>query len=1392
MIIDNEKYTMADHIKKLCKHTKSLDIAVGYFYSDGFNLIEECLRSVDKVRIIMGQDTNQTTIDDIADADSLLGKYVSNGKIEIRIYETDKTIDRKYHGKTWIFHGTNTAIIGSSNCSINGLQKNKELNTVVDIKEVGEWYDNIWEKSTAYDYKKLKVMEKVFKKPEDPTQKPEITLEPFTLHEYQTEAIDKVIKALETEEKCKLIMACGTGKTLASIKIMEKIVSNDGVCVYFVPSISLIPQTLAQFKQNGKQDYDYHAVCSDSTAVEDDSSVDELKQEIKSSTDENELIKILKNRKKQKLKTPLVIFTVYNSYDKTNKALKKVGIIPQLILYDEAHRTAGKKDGFASKALHDVEAENKVFMTATPRTYKNSKDKNVNSMDNDEIYGHTAYHLSFTEAVALKKLAPFRIVLPEFKKTEVKNKKLAEKEKVRAMWKGIQYPNGTDSDKQLLQRVIAFHSTINASRAFAGKVKGNKILDERADDYSMEIIGSDENNRSKVRHVDSTMTASQRRREIDWLKDSNEDETECRILSNARCLQEGVDVPALDGVAFLDPKRSPVDIIQAIGRVMRKPKGLPKEAGYVILPIPTFSGSDIEEQMRKNPTYKMVSNVISAMLAHDDKLASLLNQTFLLNKGTSTGEQYTTRSFDEYLKTLICNAKPSTIKIIRTVMLDLVDKTYYPRFGKKLGKEASKLERDIITQSSTKNTKILTKLQNGLKILINDSISLDDARKVVCQHAVLRPVFDQLFPKSKLNNPVSTELDKTVDNLKIKTENLNDVYDSIKNELDNMTETDVKQGFIRELYDSFIEGNDGKSSDQLGIVYTPIEVIDFINHSVEYVLKTHFNTSFANNNVKVLDPFTGTGTFITRLLQSGIIPKDKLYKKYKNDVYANDVLLLAYYTARANIETTYSSIMHGNKYIPFNGILYSDTFAQHPKYRQSDRYRTIQQSLNGSFKKMHNLVKLQNSSHIHVIIGNPPYSGGQKNASDNNKNTKYVYLENKIKETYAKRAPPGGSKSLYNSYIKALRWASDRIEKSGIIAFVISSSFLTSNNMSRLRKCLYEEFTDIYCFDLQGNIRIFGEIAKLNGGNIFGSRSREGICVLLLIKNPVLKTHTVHYTKIKNYLTTTEKLEKIKLLHSIEKINNWKTIIPDKDYNWIDQPGKEDEVFKAYMPLGSKEGKYGKTNEVLFNIYSSGITTSRDVWVYNSSRSKLINNMEKQITYCNKQNPDNFQIDTQHAKWTRGSKTQYKRLGSQIFDENKIRTAVYRPFFKQYLYFDKVFNEDLGQILKIYSSDKKHPSIIIPDKIKNDFSTLLTDITPDKHIHETIQCFPLNTNINISKNNKVDCITPPPPPPPYQSYNLAIVVPDKISEFSVFLTNIIPDREVIHHGKYFPMKVMKT
>ena len=555
------------------------------------------------------------------------------------------------------------------------------------------------------------------------------------------------------------------------------------------------------------------------------------------------------------------------------------------------------------------------------------------------------------------------------------------------------------------------------------------------------------------------------------------------------------------------------------------------------------------------------------------------------------------------------------------------------------------------------------------------------------------------------------------------------------------------------------------------MVYTPVEVIDFIIHSTQHLLKRHFDIGFADRSVKVMDPFAGTGTFITRLLESGLFAGN-LYEKYKYDLYANELILLAYYVAAVNIETTYSSLRRGGRYVPFGGINYTDTLSLNARYREDERHRKEATKIDKVFQEAHMRIRHQRGAHIHVLVGNPPYSKGQSKYDDDNPNVKYDVLDQRIINTYFQKATTHDKKSLYDSYVRALRWASDRIGESGIISFVTNASFIRSETASGIRASLAEEFNEVWCFDLRGNQRTQGDVSKKEGGKIFGSGSRAPVAITILVKNPKKKGCMIRYHDIGDYHTREEKLEMIKDAKSIQGIKDWQTIKPDKHYDWLDQRGDE---FSKYTVIGSKEVKSGNSNNAIFKMYSLGIATHRDVWVYNSIKKELSDTMKSCVSYCRTQkdvtpNPQRIQLDST-------LKNKISRTKPH-FSKEKIRISLYRPFFKQFLYFDDVWISAPYQIPKFFpEGDSKTPVIVIPDKgKKGEFSTLITNITPDLHLIEQSQAFPymsIRTSTRERERERVE--------------NLVIIVPYKYTgEPSVIITDTTPDLEVIHHGQCFP------
>ena len=614
-------------------------------------------------------------------------------------------------------------------------------------------------------------------------------------------------------------------------------------------------------------------------------------------------------------------------------------------------------------------------------------------------------------------------------------------------------------------------------------------------------------------------------------------------------------------------------------------------------------------------------------------------------------------------------------------------------------------------------------------MLVGDSVSRDEVIEVLSQHVTLSKVFEALFQGDyEPHNPVALELDRTVDKLRLKEklEGLDDFYDEALRELKLATTRVARQNFIRKLYENFYKSLDPEEQARHGIVFTPIEVVDFIVNSTSYLLKKKFGVEFGGTNVKVIDPFTGTGSFIVRLLELGLIPDDKMYHKYKKDLYANDIKLLSHYVAAVNIETTYASLRRGGKYVDFPGMSYTDTFTIDPEYRSATHAERAaagtQSGLDGHFKAAHDRVRHQRGSHIHVVMGNPPY----KTDID----IKYEGLDRKIKTTYEDslyHTEKKNKKLLYDSYIRALRWASTRIGRSGIVALVTNGSFIQSGTGTGIRAALEREFSEIWCIDLRGNARTQGEQRKHEGGNVFGVGSKAPVAITFLLKIPGAKGCKIYYKDIGDYLDRKEKLRIISKYGSMEGIpeRGWKLIEPDQRHDWVDKIEKGG--FFDYLEMGNAETKSKKSSvsRAIFQTYSAGVKTACDAVAYNFSRSTLSKNMRRHIDYCGKQDLDKWVNDKGMAIKDSKLVDRLKSYGHKPFDGTKIRRAAYRPFFYQYLYFDRVYNQ-AHYLMREFMPypDTKNLFICVPYKFKNDFYAYVTDMTPDLEIVHHSQCFP--------------------------------------------------------------------
>jgi predicted helicase len=488
----------------------------------------------------------------------------------------------------------------------------------------------------------------------------------------------------------------------------------------------------------------------------------------------------------------------------------------------------------------------------------------------------------------------------------------------------------------------------------------------------------------------------------------------------------------------------------------------------------------------------------------------------------------------------------------------------------------------------------------GLRGNLNDGITRTDAIEMLAQHLITRPVFDALFEGYEFgtHNPVAQTMQAMLDildehTLDAENATLEQFYASVRQRAKGVDNAEGRERIIVELYDKFFATAFKKTVDKLGIVYTPVEIVDFILHSADWALRKEFGQGLTAEGVHVLDGFTGTGTFMVRLLQSGLITPHDLAGKYANELHANEILLLAYYIAAVNIETAYQDLaveqLGQDTYLPFEGLVLADTFQMHEDGDVDDLQ---------VFPENNERLTKQRDLDIGVIVGNSPYSSGQDSANDNNQNENYPHLDASIRDAYAARSSATNKNSLYDSYIRAIRWATLRIKDRGVIAFVTNGGFLDANVADGLRQTLADEFSQIYVFNLSGNARTAGEIRRREAGNVFGVGSKATVAITILVKNPSAVGPTrIHYCHIGDYLNRQDKLGIIRETGSIGHLD-LTIITPNESGDWLNQ---RDEAFGSFIAIGAKNAD--KTT--LFDVHSGGLKSNRDAWVYNSSRERL-------------------------------------------------------------------------------------------------------------------------------------------------------------------------------------------
>lgn len=1238
------------------------------------------------------------------------------------------------------------------------------------------------------------------------------------LRPHQEKAIKAALEHLQKYDRGQLIMACGTGKTFTAIRLAEKFAEQNGGharVLFMVPSLALMSQSISEFSNEVEGPFHAYAVCSDtkvgrekkrSGAYADlaDLRVEDL--QLPATTDGVDLaVAMNANPLDEGLE---VVFSTYHSIDAVSEA-QAAGIGDfDLIICDEAHRTTGVTLSDESESnfvkIHDdkwVAGRKRVYMTATPKIFNedtkfqaSEKAAVLCSMDDMDTFGPVFYRIGFGEAVEQGLLTDYKVLVLGVSESQVatsfqnlladESNELAidDVAKLVGCWNGLAKRRSGELEASFgddiapMKRAVAFNRSIKDSQKIAHEFEDlvrinlrNRENDDLTDDLGVQ-----------VRHIDGGFNAQSRAELLNWLKqEPNEEGSICRILTNARCLTEGVDVPNLDAVLFLNPRNSMVDVIQAVGRVMRRAEG--KKYGYIILPIAIPDGMSTAQALSDNQRYKVVWQVLQALRAHDERMDATIHQIEL---NASDPESIIVQTVDlapkkekdsigandtEAPEDSITPGEQTTLTFPAQEWKDgvyakIVDKVgtreYWDDWSKDIATIAGRhitMIRHLLDEASPESElrTVFAQFVEGLQQTLNPAIDEGQAIEMLAQHLITKPVFDAMFAGHRFTelNPISLAMQNVVDHLNANAafekerESLSAFYESVQRRVKDLDNAAAKQHVIKDLYDKFFQNAFPRTAERLGIVFTPVPVVDYILCSADVALQESFGKSLSDEGVSIIEPFVGTGTFITRLLQLGLIRPEDLERKYTRELFANELVLLSYYIAAINIETVYGEVAKehglGSEYVPFNGMVLTDTF----QLSESSHHLNLP-----AFRANSERAERELEQDIRVIVMNPPYSAGQNSANDNNQNEKYPKLDERIAETYAQSSSGTNKNSIYDSYIRAIRWASDRVKDSGVIAFVSNGSFIDGNAADGLRKCLVGEFSKLYVYNLRGNARTSGETRKREAGNVFGGGSRTPVTICVLVKDP---SHTgeavLHYRDIGDYLSREEKLDIIAQEGSIAH-TEWEVIVPNEAADWINQ---RDEKYDTYQPIGDKATKGKPNTPGVFQLYSNGLQTNRDPWVYNYSVEKLSSNVIRMVKNYNAQFVDGVKnMDPTKIKWSSSLEADYRRKLKLTYNESGVRTSMYRPYAKQFVYFDSHLNHRTYQLKKLFPTPA-HENIAFGFTGRGatkEFSVLMVDTLPDLESISKAQWMSLYTyepvieddgglNLNLSGGEVVDGYT---------------------------------------------------
>ena len=1209
----------------------------------------------------------------------------------------------------------------------------------------------------------------------------------YVPYPFQDDAVQAVVKGLDDHQRGKLILPCGTGKSVVSLWAAEKIAGRGGTVLYLVPSIALMSQTMREWSAQHDPGIPqrYIGVCSDTRTGRADEDADLAELALPVTTDPEKIAAGLSNRNDC---TMTVVFSTYQSLEIVSQAQQISDTRFDLAVCDEAHRTTGITEtgkGTSWTLIHDhhaIKADRRLFMTATPRLYtekaKTRAAKRTGnmfdawSMDDQHVYGPELYRMSFADAVEEPGkpgyLTDFEVVVVavassvvdeylkgepfQFKDEKGTDRKIEAEDVINLIgcWDALADPATRTAQGRItgslppegslrshLTRAIAFTNRIkdseNVAAGWQNIVNGFASKEHETLDF-------------EVRHIDGKTNALKRAQQLDWLRQADPEDQKARVISNAKCLTEGVDVPALDAVIFLAPKQSETEIVQAIGRVMRKAPG--KQCGYVIVPVIIEDGLGIVDRDVLNGTaFKTVWKMIRALRAHDERLDVEVNTADLTGRIPKTrfigvgvcegcgsagcdGKQCGTEG-------LPLSALPWRDAIASMLVKQCGDKDYWADWGAEVATIYQSLLRRInkcLREDTALKTAFNT-FSEDMSKTIGRNFEDQELTKMLAQHVVTLPVFTTLFqgsgfadrnPISKALNKLQTEFEQAGEPLNADAAQINRFYASVRDRLQAAPDADSRIQILLDVYQSFFQRALPEDSAKLGIVYTPVELVDFVLRSVDAVIKHEFGRGITAEDIDVLDPFSGTGTFLNRLLtiqdheSNYLIRDDDITRKYSPtttgldsqdppELHANEIVPLAYYLSAIKIEEGYKA--RTGSYQPFEGLVLRDSL-------NADKSSI---TLPGIVPLAENSARAssQDDAPITVIVGNPPWSAGQKSSGDDNPRDSHPVVEDRARDTYIDRhvkvtgKPPGGN-AASNSYMKAIRWASDRLNwpsrrdpnpdgtpKSGVIAFVHPNSLTTATSLAGARACLRDEFTSIYVINLRGDMLKSGEESLREGGQIFQplkgkGGSRNGVQITILVRNmkrDLTKPATLKYAAVPEYQTREQKFEWLRQLRDATS-EQFETVPFNDRHDWINLTDGTFENMIAVCETGRTEQR---TGESIADANASGIKTNLDAYVYAFTYGSLVSKMltlieeyNEAVDYieagfsvqeaCENEHPDKI-------KWSDKLKQSAKQCARIEFDETKVIEVLYRPFVKAWLYADDRILSSCKSVLAMFPAN---------------------------------------------------------------------------------------------------------